>query len=283
MSTQLNFTPITEPIKDAITGEQINNGYQLIIPFELFQQYNFNGKLKLYSPTVDFLKTPFILHAWTLTYFTGQMAKKETHINSIEWMELTQDNQPSTIYWPDIQQSDIEEFSYCGMLVVEPLVNSDLHEFVLEISNEYDQENNDYNNLSNDEIEKEIQAILLRSKNGFIVNISNTTNEIQEIKLFTGPIPEGVIVQTMFGDYDFDGLQMAAQIKPFIGNSLTSNSNDGIQMDIVNMDLIEIITLNGRYERPEILIDGQDNYINLICPANSKFYIRLNSLPPEMI
>lgn len=133
MSTQLKFTPIIEALKDAITGDIIDNGYQLYVPFELFQQYKFNAKLKLYCSTCDFLRTPIMLHAWSLTYFTGQMAKKETQISCIEWALQTEIKQASSIYWPEIQQSDIEEFSYCILMVVQPVVDSDIHEFVLEI------------------------------------------------------------------------------------------------------------------------------------------------------
>jgi hypothetical protein len=36
MSTQLKFTPISEPIQDIITGELIQKGYQLYIPFQIY-------------------------------------------------------------------------------------------------------------------------------------------------------------------------------------------------------------------------------------------------------
>jgi len=133
MSTQLKFTPISEPIQDIITGELIQKGYQLYIPFEIFLQYKFKANMKLFCSAIDFFKTPFVLHTWSQTYFTGQIVKKETHIHSVEWAIENEIKQSSAMYWPPIQQSDIEEFSYCMLLVIESLVDSDEYEFILEI------------------------------------------------------------------------------------------------------------------------------------------------------
>jgi len=133
MSTQLKFTSISVPIQDIITGELIHNGYQLYIPYELFKEYKFNTKLKLYCPTVNFFKSPLVLHAWSQTYFTGQIVKKETHVNSVEWAIVSEIKQSSAMYWPQIQQSDIEEFSYYMLFVIESLDDSEEHEFILEI------------------------------------------------------------------------------------------------------------------------------------------------------
>ncbi len=133
MSTQFKFSRISEPIQDTVLGETIQKGYQLSIPFEIFQQYNFKAEMKLYCPTVDFFKSPFVLHAWSQTYFTGQIVKKETHINSVEWAIINEIKQPSVMYWPELQQSDVEQFSYSILLVIESLNDSDEHEFILEI------------------------------------------------------------------------------------------------------------------------------------------------------
>lgn len=119
--------------------------------------------------------------------------------------------------------------------------------------------------------------------NGFIVTIENNTNTAQEIKLFSGILPEGVIVQTLDGRYNFDGLQKMAQNNVFIGNSITTVLDEGIQVEIVNNNQTEKIILNGRYEWPEIRINGKDEFILIMCPQNSNFYIRLNTLAPEII
>ena len=93
----------------------------------------FKAKIKLYCPTVNFLETQFMMHAWSMTSFTGQMVKKETHLNSMEWANVMNLKQPSAMYWPEIQQCDIQEFCYCILMVVQPIVDSDIHEFVLKI------------------------------------------------------------------------------------------------------------------------------------------------------
>ena len=116
-------------------------------------------------------------------------------------------------------------------------------------------------------------------ENGFIVNIMNTTASLQEIKLFFGELPKGMLVQTLDNTYDFDGLQKAAQMNPFTGNSLLTNSEESILLSIVNKGKEENIILNGRYEGPEIVIDGQNNFIKVHCPPTVKFYIRLLFIP----
>ena len=113
--------------------------------------------------------------------------------------------------------------------------------------------------------------------NGFIVEITNKTNEPQEIQLFSGTIPNGVSVQTMDNRYQFDSLQMAAKVNPFKGNTLTTNSERAIEIAIVNKGNVEKIILNSRIEGASIMIDGQSDYLKLTCTPNSKFYLRLNT------
>lgn len=119
--------------------------------------------------------------------------------------------------------------------------------------------------------------------NGFIVELSNSNNAVQEVNLFSGIMPDGVVVESMNHQYDFIQLQIAAQVNPFIGNTLTTNSDEAIQIYINQNKVSEKILLKERYEGSDIVIDGDDNYIKITCPPNAKFYIRLNSLPTEII
>ncbi len=120
-------------------------------------------------------------------------------------------------------------------------------------------------------------------ENGFIVNIKNNTTNIQEIKLFSEDLPEGVSVNTMDDKYHFELLKLAALENLFIGNSLTTNSDEEVQIEIVNDGKVENILLNERYQGPTIIIDGRTSYIKVVCPAKGEFYIRLLTLPSEMI
>ena len=133
--------------------------------------------------------------------------------------------------------------------------------------------------LENDYIIKNYPMI----ENGFIVNIKNNTTNIQEIKLFSEDLLEGVSVNTMDDKYHFEALKLAAQEKLFNGNSLTTNSDEAVQIEIVNDGKVENILLNGHYEGPIIIIDGRTNFIKVVCPAKGEFYIRLLTLPSEMI
>jgi hypothetical protein len=132
MSSILKFTPIVEPIKDTITGDVISTGYILLIPFEEFQKCNFSTKIKLYCPTCDFLKTPLMLHAWSINE-NGEIVNKETHISSIEWARDMKFKQTSSLYWPGIQESNIQDFKYDMLFVVQPGDEIELPELILEI------------------------------------------------------------------------------------------------------------------------------------------------------
>ena len=116
---------------------------------------------------------------------------------------------------------------------------------------------------------------------GFIVDITNSTSEVQEVKLFTGSLPEGVLVNSMDKTYNFDALQMMAQKNAFKGNSITTGFEGGLQIEIVSNDKVKKVNLNGRFEYPEISINGTDQFVLVTCPPNSNFYIRLSMLPLE--
>jgi hypothetical protein len=116
---------------------------------------------------------------------------------------------------------------------------------------------------------------------GFIVEITNSTSEAQEVKLFAGSLPQGVLVTTIDNAYSFDALQMMARQNGFIGNSITTGFEEGLQIEIVSNVAVEKVKLNGRYESPEIKINGTDEFVLVICPPNSNFYIRLSMLPLE--
>lgn len=118
-------------------------------------------------------------------------------------------------------------------------------------------------------------------ENGFILEITNSSSQVHEVKLFAGPLPKGVSVNTMDKAYDFDDLQKIAQKSGFIGNSITTGLEEGLQIEIANNNKIEKVILNGRYESPEIRINGADEFVLVTCPPNSNFYIRLSMLPLE--
>ena len=114
---------------------------------------------------------------------------------------------------------------------------------------------------------------------GFIVDITNSTSQAQEVKLFAGSLPKGVLVTTMDKTYNFDALQMIARQNGFIGDSITTGFEGGLQIEIVNKEKDEKIILSGRYESPEITINGSDEFVLVTCPPSSNFYIRVGMLP----
>ncbi len=118
-------------------------------------------------------------------------------------------------------------------------------------------------------------------ENGFIVEVSNNNSTVQEVKLFSSILSYGILVNPIVNHFDFEGLKMAAQANPFIGNTLTTDSEYPLQIEIIQNIVSQNIILKERYEGSNIVIDGKDNYIKISCPPNTKFYIRLNTLPTE--
>lgn len=116
----------------------------------------------------------------------------------------------------------------------------------------------------------------LYMERGFIVDITNSSSQIQEVKLFAGSLPKGVLVTTIDKAYNFDALQTMARQNGFVGNSITTGFEGGLQIEIVNNDKVENVMLNGRYEALEISINGTDQFVLVTCPPNSNFYIRLS-------
>jgi hypothetical protein len=116
---------------------------------------------------------------------------------------------------------------------------------------------------------------------GFIVDITNSSSQAQEVKLFAGFLPQGVFVNTMDNAYNFDTLQTMAQQNGFIGNSITTGFEGELQIENVSNATVKKVILKGRYEAPEISINGTDQFVVVTCPPNSNFYIRLSMLISE--
>jgi hypothetical protein len=116
---------------------------------------------------------------------------------------------------------------------------------------------------------------------GFIVDITNSSSQAQEVKLFAGFLPQGVLVNTIDNAYNFDALQLMAQQNGFVGNSITTGFEGGLQIEIVSNVAVKKVMLNGRYEAPEIKVNGTDEFVMVTCPPNANFYIRLSMLISE--
>ena len=114
---------------------------------------------------------------------------------------------------------------------------------------------------------------------GFFIRISNRSNVFQEAYLFSKKIPKGIEIHTYNGLYDFNALKKVATVDGFTGNSITSDYDKIIQLEIINDGLHEQVELLGRFEKKSIKIDGKENTIKIICPPNSNFTLRLFQLP----
>jgi len=111
--------------------------------------------------------------------------------------------------------------------------------------------------------------------NGFLIQITNKSNVFKQAFLFSHELPEGVDIQTLNGSYDFNELNKIAINQPFVGNSITSNYSDIIQLEIINDGVCKHLELLGSYEGEMIKVDGNENSIKINCPPHSVFTIRL--------
>lgn len=256
MSTKFKLNPLKKPVID-VTGEKIVNGFSCIIYDTFFKHYNFTTNIKLRCNNCDFSKNQLMLHAWAIDY-DGKIINKQTHVTSNEWMKLSNQNTNNELIWPNIQESELEEFGYNMLFIIEPLENNISTDFSLTL---------------------ESDGKITHDKSGFAISISNENNTPVEIKLFSEVLPHHTNVRTINSLYFFRDLKKWAKENTFIGNTITTNSNEVLELEIVNKKKIEKIYLNGRFEGPKISINGDDSFIKINCPANSNFYIKLNNLP----
>lgn len=102
------------------TMESTATRFAHVVPYAVFQQYHFRASVKLYSPTCDFLKTPMILKAWTVTSDKNPVSM-QTNITTTAWIEVMGFKQTNSIYWPEIQQADILQFKHDVLFVVKSI------------------------------------------------------------------------------------------------------------------------------------------------------------------
>lgn len=104
--------------------------------------------------------------------------------------------------------------------------------------------------------------------NGFVLKINNENGFDCEVPLFLDHnLPNGVIIKTNSGEFSFKNLVFMAQSEKFTGS--------GFQSDIIK----KVLFVFPKGERPlipnlpskeeKIIIDGFENYLNIIIPARS--------------
>ena len=106
--------------------------YAHIVPYSVFERYQFTAQINLYAPTCDFISIPMMLLAWTITP-NKEIIRKQTDISTLPWIEAMNFKQNNSIYWPDIQQSDIKEFKYDMLFVVKCIDTAVSNDIFLQI------------------------------------------------------------------------------------------------------------------------------------------------------
>jgi len=109
--------------------------------------------------------------------------------------------------------------------------------------------------------------------NGFVIEIANSENENQLVRLFENkPLPEGVTIKIHKTDIDYPRLKSLAQLKGFIGNGISVDQE--VQFTISNKLISESFFTKFLCDK-EITIDGVSKYIEVEIPANTSMLFQL--------
>jgi hypothetical protein len=112
--------------------------------------------------------------------------------------------------------------------------------------------------------------------NGFLVEITNHSTSAQAVALFRdGGLPEGVTLTTLNKKYDYKALLDMAVSERFMGS--------GFQTDEKGIREIVLCRGNERTHLPlkiiltdeEMVIDGGENYLRIIVPAEKVVLFQL--------
>jgi hypothetical protein len=112
--------------------------------------------------------------------------------------------------------------------------------------------------------------------NGFLVEITNHSTSAQVVALFRdGGLPEGVTITTLGQKIDYQSLLSIAISEGFIGGGFQTD-DEGIN---------EIVLCRGNQRTPlrfnimltdqEMVIDGGENYVTIMVPAEKVVLFQL--------
>jgi hypothetical protein len=110
--------------------------------------------------------------------------------------------------------------------------------------------------------------------NGFVLDIENTTREDVSIPLFKEKqLPEGVSIRSIRGEYDYESLVLMAKNENFMGCGFQSDFITKIQ--VISPEVIYDLDSRVVASDNKIILDGLDQYLSIVVPANSMGFFQL--------
>ena len=104
--------------------------------------------------------------------------------------------------------------------------------------------------------------------NGFVLEINNENGFDCEVPLFLDyELPAGVIIKTSSAEFSYKNLVLMAQCEKFSGS--------GFQSDIIKKVVLvspkgeKALNTPSFSKKQEIILDGFENYLNIVIPARS--------------
>ena len=110
--------------------------------------------------------------------------------------------------------------------------------------------------------------------NGFVLDIENTTREDVSIPLFKEKqLPDGISIQSIRGEYDYESLVLMAKNENFMGCGFQSDFIAKIQ--VISPEVIYDLDSRVVASDNKIILDGFDQYLSIVVPANSMGFFQL--------
>ena len=109
--------------------------------------------------------------------------------------------------------------------------------------------------------------------NGFVIEIKNTSNQKQCVRLFSDEVlAYGVLITTRHSDYDYNTLRTFAIKDGFIGSGI--NADEVFEFVIHNGILAEVFQTKFLPDK-EIELDGDLKFIEVNIPADTGVLFQL--------
>ncbi len=114
------------------------------------------------------------------------------------------------------------------------------------------------------------------NKNGFVIEIINSSDDIKKVELFTEKaLNEYIIVHTRNNEFQYEDILEIARTKNFRGTGIKIDHDEPIKLCIHNSGSEKQFDFLRFIEEIDVLIDGKDNYISIEIPPKNEFIIQL--------
>jgi hypothetical protein len=110
--------------------------------------------------------------------------------------------------------------------------------------------------------------------NGFVIDVENTSSEEFSIPLFKEKqLPEGISIRSIRGEYDYESSVLMAKNENFMGCGFQSDFI--IKIQVISPEVIYDLDSRVVASDNKIILDGFNQYLSIVVPANSMGFFQL--------